>query len=112
MLRAGAGPIRWSGCTAADGLPEWTSASSRLMAEQHEVIVPEHPGFGKSDNPPWLRNVGDLAMHYLDFLETLGHARVHLAGHALGGWIAAEVAVRNTSRLAASGADRAGRACA
>jgi len=66
----------------------------------HEVVVPEHPGFGTSDNPPWIRNVGDVAMYYLDFLDGLNVPRVHLVGHALGGWIAAEVAVRNAARLA------------
>jgi pimeloyl-ACP methyl ester carboxylesterase len=62
--------------------------------------VPEHPGFGDSDNPPWIRNIGDMAMYYLDFLDGLNAQRVHLVGHSLGGWIAAELAVRNTSRLA------------
>src|SRR5262249_23850104 len=37
---------------------------------------------------------------YLDFLDELGVAHVHLVGHSLGGWIASELAVRNTSRLA------------
>ena len=39
-------------------------------------------------------------MYYLDFLDELGAAKVHLIGHSLGGWIAAELAVRNCSRLA------------
>jgi pimeloyl-ACP methyl ester carboxylesterase len=64
------------------------------------VFVPEHPGFGLSDNPPWIRNIADLAMYYLDFLDTLGTEKVHLVGQSLGGWVAAEVAVRNCSRLA------------
>ena len=34
--------------------------------------MPEHPGFGTSDNPAWLRNIGDLAMYYLDFLDEFG----------------------------------------
>ena len=62
--------------------------------------MPEHPGFGTSDNPPWMRNIGDLAMYYLDFLDGLGPHKVHLVGQSLGGWAAAEVAVRNCSRIA------------
>jgi len=81
------------------GLPEWTPFFVQL-AQAHEVMVPEHPGFGTSDNPAWIRNVGDVAMYYLDFLDGLNVPRVHLVGHALGGWIAAEVAVRNAARLA------------
>jgi len=62
--------------------------------------VPEHPGFGKSEMPPWLDNIGDLAYFYLDFMEALGLKGVHLLGTSLGGWIAAEMAVRNQYSLA------------
>ena len=70
------------------------------LAEDFAVYAPEHPGFGRSDDPPWLDEVGDLAFFYLDFLETLRLDRVHLMGTSLGGWIAAELAVRNQNRLA------------
>jgi pimeloyl-ACP methyl ester carboxylesterase len=81
------------------GVPGWTTFFARL-AETHEVFLPEHPGFGSSDNPAGIRNVADMAMYYLDFLDELGREHVHLVGHSLGGWIAAEVAVRNCARLA------------
>jgi pimeloyl-ACP methyl ester carboxylesterase len=64
------------------------------------VFAPGHPGFGQCDDPPWLDNVGDLAYFYLDLLKALGLKRVHLIGTSLGGWIAAEMAVRDTARLA------------
>jgi pimeloyl-ACP methyl ester carboxylesterase len=70
------------------------------LARDHAVYAPEHPGFGRSDDPPWLDEIGDLAYFYLDFLETLGLDRVHLVGTSFGGWIAAELAVRNQARLA------------
>jgi pimeloyl-ACP methyl ester carboxylesterase len=82
----------------AAGVPAWMPFFTQL-AGAHEVLLPEHPGFGHSDNPAWIRNVGDVAMYYLDFLDGLGK-QVHLVGHSLGGWIAAELAVRNCSRLA------------
>jgi pimeloyl-ACP methyl ester carboxylesterase len=69
------------------------------LSQSFEVIVPEHPGFGPSDTPEWLDNVGDLAYFYLDFIEQMGLDQVHLAGTSLGGWIAAELAVRNQSKL-------------
>jgi pimeloyl-ACP methyl ester carboxylesterase len=65
-----------------------------------EVITPEHPGFGESDTPDWLDTVHDLAYFDLDPLAQLDLDRVHLVGLSLGGWIAAELAVRDTSRLA------------
>jgi pimeloyl-ACP methyl ester carboxylesterase len=70
------------------------------LAARHDVIVPEHPGFGASDTPAWLDTIADLVSFYLDVLDQLDLADVHLVGHDLGGWIAAELAVRNTHRLA------------
>jgi pimeloyl-ACP methyl ester carboxylesterase len=98
LLRDGAGaPLIY--LHGAAGLPAWLPFFTQL-AEKFQVVVPEHPGFGDSDNPAWIRNVADVAMYYLDFLDSLNAQRVHLVGHSLGGWIAAELAVRNTTRLA------------
>jgi pimeloyl-ACP methyl ester carboxylesterase len=83
----------------AAGVPPWLPFFAAL-AGKHGVLLPEHPGFGDSDNPPWIRNIGDVAMYYLDFIDALPAERVHLVGHSLGGWIAAELAVRNCSRIA------------
>ena len=83
----------------AGGHTGWMAFLDEL-ARDFAVYAPEHPGFGRSDDPPWLDEVGDLAYFYLDFLETLRLDRVHLVGTSLGGWIAAELAVRNQSRLA------------
>lgn len=102
VLTGGAGPplVYLHG---AAGLPPgaaaWLPAFARL-AERHTVIVPEHPGYGATEDPPWLDGVGDLAYFYLSLLDRLGHDRVHLVGMSLGGWIAAEIAVRSTRRLA------------
>ena len=82
----------------AGGWPAWGPFLQQLAAK-YDVLVPEHPGFGLSDNPPAIRNVADMTMYYLDLLDALDGPPVHLIGHSLGGWISAEVAVRNTSRL-------------
>ena len=81
------------------GIGIWLPCMARL-AKKFDVIVPEHPGFGASDTPDWLDNIGDLANFYLDFLEQLDLRQIHLVGSSLGGWIAAELAVRNATRLA------------
>lgn len=70
-----------------------------LLAQKFHVIAPEHPGFGRSQIPEWMMSIGDLALFYLDFMEAQGLNGVHLAGHSLGGWLTAEIALRNTSRL-------------
>ena len=71
----------------------------QFLAESHRVLAPEHPGFGRSQIPDWMMGIGDLALFYLDFLEQRGLRNVHLVGHSLGGWAAAELAIRNTTRL-------------
>jgi pimeloyl-ACP methyl ester carboxylesterase len=83
----------------ASGAGTWLPYMTDLAA-RHDVIVPEHPGFGSSDTPDWLDTIPDLASFYLDFLDQLDLENVDLVGHSIGGWIAAELAVRNTRRLA------------
>src|SRR6266568_8939433 len=69
------------------------------LAHNARVIAPSHPGFGRSELPKWMTAVDDLAYFYLDFLETLDLREVVLVGVSLGGWIAAEIAVKSTERL-------------
>ena len=69
------------------------------MAQNFDVIIPDHPGFRTSDTPEWLKGIGDAAYFYLDFLEQLDLASVHLVGSSLGGWMAAEMAIRDCARL-------------
>lgn len=82
----------------AGGHTGWMSFLDDLSRD-FAVYAPEHPGFGRSDDPPWLDEVGDLAYFYLDVLAALDLDQVHLVGTSLGGWIAAELAVRNETRL-------------
>jgi len=97
MLRAGQGkPLVF--LHGANGVPGWLPFMAQL-SQHHDVIVPEHPGFGESDTPDWLDRTGDLALFYLDFFKHLGLNNVHLVGTSLGGWIAAELAVRNDTNL-------------
>jgi pimeloyl-ACP methyl ester carboxylesterase len=71
----------------------------KLLAKSYRVLAPEHPGFGRSPTPDWMMSVGDLAFFYLDALEAMNLRNVHLVGHSLGGWTAAEIAIRSTQRL-------------
>jgi pimeloyl-ACP methyl ester carboxylesterase len=77
----------------------WDPLLERLTSA-FRVIAPEHPGFGRRQIPDWMMSTGDVAFFYLDALQTLNLREVHLVGHGLGGWIAAEIAIRSTSRLA------------
>jgi pimeloyl-ACP methyl ester carboxylesterase len=61
--------------------------------------VPEHPGFGSIERPAWLDDFADLALYYDELLDTLELDGVHLVGHSVGGWIAAEFAVFYPKRV-------------
>ncbi len=69
-----------------------------MLAENFDVIVPQHPGFGDSEEPVWIEGMADLAYFYLEFMEQLGLSGLHLGGTSLGGWLAMEIALR-TERL-------------
>jgi pimeloyl-ACP methyl ester carboxylesterase len=98
LMRGGDGPPVLF-LHGAGGAGVWLPFMERL-AEHHEVIVPDHPGYGRSDTPDWLDELTDLAFFYLDFLEAQGLSGVHVVGSSLGGWIGAEMAIRDSSRLA------------
>jgi pimeloyl-ACP methyl ester carboxylesterase len=73
------------------GVPERLDFLDAL-AVSHEVIVPQHPGFGRAPRLDWLRHPRDIAVLYQAMLVELGVAAPALVGSGLGGWIAAEMA--------------------
>ena len=97
LLRGGKGPPLLF-LHGAGGAGTWLPFMEALSG-QFDVIVPDHPGFGRSDTPGWLDQLSDLSYFYLDLIEALKLDQLHLVGHSLGGWIAAEIAVRSTRRL-------------
>jgi pimeloyl-ACP methyl ester carboxylesterase len=97
VLRGGKGPPLLF-LHGASGGGKWLPFM-QLLSQRFDVIAPEHPGFGQSDDPPWLDRVDDLAYFYLDLMQALDLKRVHLVGTSLGGWLAAEMAIRSTQRL-------------
>lgn len=70
------------------------------LARKFEVIIPQAPGFGRSNRPDWITNMDDVAYIYLDLIEKLGLKKLTLMGFSLGGWIAAEMATKDDSALA------------
>jgi pimeloyl-ACP methyl ester carboxylesterase len=62
------------------------------LAARHDVLVPHHPGYSKSQRPDWMRNVRDIAVVYRGLLSQLGLRDAALVGLGFGGWIAAEMA--------------------
>ena len=89
ILHGGAGPRSVAGFAAA-------------MSRHAYVIVPTHPGFDGTPRPESTDSVADLAVAYLDLIEELGLHAVMVAGNSFGGWIAAEMGLRdNRGRISA-----------
>jgi pimeloyl-ACP methyl ester carboxylesterase len=77
------------------------------LANRFDVLVPHHPGYGKSERPQWLRSVRDVGVIYQSMLSDLAVDRVSLIGLGFGGWIAVEMAMmapRDFHRLVLVGA--------
>jgi pimeloyl-ACP methyl ester carboxylesterase len=75
---------------SGEGNPGWLMHHT-AFAEHFRVYAPTHPGFGRSPLPDWIASVNDLAVLYLWMLDVLGLDRLHLLGHGMGGWLAAEM---------------------
>ena len=71
----------------------------QAFARKFRVYSPLHPGFGHSGGFEQIADIEDMAFHYLDMLDALGLEQVCLGGVSLGGWIAAEIAVRWPERV-------------
>ena len=71
----------------------------RALAAHHRVLVPWHPGFGARERPGSFRDIADLAYLYLDWAAALDLRDAVLVGASFGGWVAAEMMVRETSRF-------------
>ncbi|MCS7168512.1 MAG: alpha/beta fold hydrolase [Gemmatales bacterium] len=68
-------------------------------AKDFHVYVPAHPGFAESTGIEMIDSMDDLALHYAELLDHLGLTTVCLGGVSLGGWLAAEFAVRWPERV-------------
>lgn len=88
LLHGGAGPAS-------------VAAFADLLAEDAatHVIAPTHPGFGGTLRPGSLSTIAGLAELYDALLEALDLEDVTVVGNSIGGWIAAELALRHPSRV-------------
>jgi len=85
ILHGGAGPA--SVKTLADHF-------SKTM----HTIVPTHPGWDGTARPESLSTIGELAERYVQYLAETDLHDVLVVGSSIGGWIAAEMAVRDQGK--------------
>lgn len=92
VLTMGSGPplVYFHGAgtvTGFDFAPEW--------ARRFQVVIPYHPGFGKSADDPDMTDIGDYVAHYVELFAMLGLSSVNLAGQSMGGFIASQLAAEH-----------------
>lgn len=76
----------------------WMPFHQRLLQDTR-VIAPAHPGCAASDENEEMESIEDVVFHYLEVMDALGLDHVNLAGACVGGWIAAEIAVRHPEKV-------------
>lgn len=97
VLEAGSGePLVW--LHGAGGLLPKEPVLERL-ADRYHVYAPVWPGFGPEPTEDLIEDMLDFALHGWDIADALGLERINLAGHSMGGMIAAEMAVLNPRQV-------------
>jgi pimeloyl-ACP methyl ester carboxylesterase len=97
LRRAGIGaPLLYLHAVGGDqeGLPALDD-----LARDHTVLMPMHPGFGRSEGIEAIDSIEDVAFHYLAVLEALDLGAVDVIGSSYGGWVALELACRWPERV-------------
>lgn len=88
LLHGGGGPMSMAGF-------------GTLLAEHGRVVAPTHPGFSRTPRPGAMDSARALAARYVELLAELDLSGVCVLGNSLGGWVAAEMALLGSPRLAA-----------
>jgi pimeloyl-ACP methyl ester carboxylesterase len=79
--------------------PAYDSPLLAALAGAFRVTAPSLPGFGHSALPDDVKRVDDIAYCLLDLFAAREMKEIALVGISFGAWVAAEIAVRDTSRL-------------
>jgi pimeloyl-ACP methyl ester carboxylesterase len=69
-------------------------ASAAGLPKSFQVLLPDQIGHGHSDKPRLTYRIRTFSDFAAGFLRALGVRRAHVTGSSLGGWIAADLAIR------------------
>ena len=94
----GAGPTVILLHGLADDVGVWGSVVPALAAK-HRVIALDQVGFGRSDKPLLNYRVSTFVDFLDGFLNELKIKRASLVGNSLGGWVAADFALKHPDRI-------------
>lgn len=81
------------------GLEAEPMAFHRALSQSCRLIAPAHPGCAETTDDETLETMDDVVFHYLRVMDALELDRCAVVGSGIGGWIAAEIAVRHPERV-------------
>lgn len=68
------------------------------LSKEFTLIIYDNRGCGRTESEgPF--NLADLASDAISLIDHLGHNKVHLLGHSMGGMIAQEIAITQSERI-------------
>jgi pimeloyl-ACP methyl ester carboxylesterase len=70
-----------------------------LLALRARITAPAHPGCAQTDENKDIDVIEDVVFHYLEVFDALKLTQFDLVGNCVGGWIAAELAVRHPEKI-------------
>jgi pimeloyl-ACP methyl ester carboxylesterase len=70
-----------------------------LLAHHARITAPAHPGCAQTDENKDIDVIEDVVFHYLEVFDALKLTQFDLVGNCVGGWIAAEIAVRHPEKI-------------
>jgi len=80
---------------------KWQTTAELLSQSQKniQIIIPDLPGFGKSNNPPMPWSLNEYCSFVDEFAKSLGLSQFFLLGHSFGGAVAAKYSLTNPNKI-------------
>ncbi len=79
----------------------WFPQLNHFLERGFRVLAPDMPGHGGSSFDPARHTVDDMAMGYIELIESLGLGKTILVGISMGGYIALRMWARRSDLIAA-----------
>jgi pimeloyl-ACP methyl ester carboxylesterase len=73
---------------------KWRKVGELLAENGYKVIIPDLPGFGKSDKPARAWNLDDYCNFVNEFVQHLNLEKFYLLGHSFGGALAVKCSLK------------------
>ncbi len=78
---------------------QWQKVGEIVSQKGFKIIIPDLPGFGKSQEPKTVWNLDDYCNFLEDFRKFLGLKKFYLLGHSFGGGLAVKFSLKFPERI-------------